>query len=43
MGTTTIKVKDATIDRLKALGKMGDSYDDVINKLLDEHEKKLEI
>lgn len=39
MGDTTIKVKDTTVERLKANGKMGDSYDMVINRLLDEHEK----
>jgi hypothetical protein len=35
---TTIKLKDTTIPRLKALGTMGDSYDTVINRLLDEHD-----
>jgi len=36
----TIKVKITTADKLKALGRMGDSYDDVINLLIDEHEEK---
>lgn len=40
MRTTTIKVKDTTAKRIKALGKMGDSYDDVINRLIDEHDGK---
>ena len=39
METTTIKIKPGTIERLKALGKMGDSYDTVINRLLDEHDQ----
>lgn len=36
---TTIKLKDTTVSRLKDVGKMGDSYDTVINRLLDEHDQ----
>ena len=34
----TIKVKNTTAKRIKDLGKMGDSYDDVINRLIDERD-----
>lgn len=33
------RLRKSTCDRLKARGEMGDSYDKVINKLLDEAEK----
>ena len=36
---TTMKVKKAIRDRLKVLGRKGESYNDVITKLLDEMEK----
>lgn len=42
MGFTTIKIKNETRDKLLTLGKMGDSYDAVINRLLEEHFKKRE-
>jgi len=32
---TVIKVHDETKARLKAIGKMGDTYDDVLNRLMD--------
>lgn len=34
----TMKISDKTRDRLRSLGAMGDTFDDVIIKLLDEHE-----
>jgi len=36
---TTMKVKRETLNRLKKHGKMLDSYDKVVNRLLDEVEK----
>jgi len=35
MVDTVIRLKKATREKLKAIGMMGDTYDDVINKLLD--------
>ncbi len=37
---TTISVRNLTRERLKALGSMGDSFDDVLTRLLDNHNKK---
>lgn len=37
---TTIQVKVETKDRLKALGIMGDTYNDIIQRLLDKLGKK---
>lgn len=34
-GRTNIQVKRSTRDALAALGSKGDSYDDIINRLLD--------
>ncbi len=39
MSLTTMKVKRETLNRLKKHGKMLDSYDKVVNRLLDEVEK----
>lgn len=36
----TVKLKRRTTGRLKKLGSMGDSYDTVINMLINEHEKR---
>ena len=36
---TTIKVKSNTRDKLQKLGSMADSYDTVIERLLNEHEE----
>jgi hypothetical protein len=33
---TTIQLNEETRKRLKALGKKGESYDQVINRILDE-------
>ncbi|GAG33596.1 unnamed protein product [marine sediment metagenome] len=38
--TVPIRVKLETREKLKAIGLMGDTYDDVINKLLDCWKKK---
>jgi len=35
---TTQKLDDETLKRLREHGKMGDSFDSVVNKLLDEIE-----
>jgi hypothetical protein len=32
--TTTIRLRKATRDRLKALGRKGETYDDVLRRLL---------
>jgi len=32
---TQVRLRRSTTDRLKSIGDMGDSYDKVINKLLD--------
>ena len=34
-GVTTIQLEKKTRDRLMDLGKKGESYDDIINKLVD--------
>lgn len=36
--STGIRIKRSTRERLKALGKFGEDYDAVINRLLDEYE-----
>ena len=45
MPTTSMKIQTNTRDRLFALGKKGESYDTIINKLIDfyeQHQKKEE-
>jgi predicted CopG family antitoxin len=37
---TTIQLKKKTRERLKKEGDKGESYDDVINRILDEKEKR---
>ncbi len=32
---TTIQIKKSTVTRLKSYGKKGETYDDVLNRLLD--------
>ncbi|MFH1256410.1 MAG: hypothetical protein V1494_03890 [Candidatus Diapherotrites archaeon] len=39
-GVTTIQLSPATRDKLKELGKKGESYDQIINKLVDFWSKK---
>lgn len=36
---TTIRVSDETHERLRKLGSKGDSYEDIIRRLLDEVEE----
>lgn len=35
MGRTTISLDPETRDRLKSLGRKGESYDDLVNRLID--------
>lgn len=37
---TTIRVKKDTVQRLKAKGKFGESYEDIIKRLIDAWEKR---
>ncbi len=39
MSQTTMKTTKETLERLKDHGKMGDSFEKVLNRLLDEVEK----
>ena len=39
-GTTTIQIETKTRDRLVSAGRMKDTYDSVINRLIDLWEKK---
>ncbi|MBI4415844.1 MAG: hypothetical protein HY557_02540 [Euryarchaeota archaeon] len=36
MEVTTIKIAPATRDRLKAFGRKGETYDQLLNRLLDQ-------
>lgn len=36
---TTIPIRKATRDRLRELGRMNDTYDDLIERLMDVYEK----
>lgn len=38
--TTTIRIKRTTKRRLEEIGKKNDSFDDILNKLLDSYDKK---
>ncbi len=40
MAVTTIKVSPGTRDRLKAFGTKGETYDALLNRLLDEIEAR---
>jgi len=40
MGTTSIQLTRATVERLKKEGKMGETYEDVVKRLLDEQQKR---
>lgn len=33
--TTTINIKNSTRDKLRKIGKFGEDYDDIINRLLE--------
>lgn len=37
---TIIRVRKATRERLKKFGQKGDTYDDIVTKLMDEAEKE---
>ena len=39
MPATTMKLAKDTLERLQEHGRMGDSFEDVVNKLLDESEE----
>jgi len=36
MEMTSIKIRKSTRDRLKKIGRKGETYDDIINRLIDE-------
>ena len=38
--TTTIRVKRTTKEKLEAIGHKGETFDDIINKLIDFYGKK---
>jgi predicted CopG family antitoxin len=38
--TTTIQIKKETRDALKEIGSMGDDYNKVIQKLIEEHKRR---
>jgi len=38
---TTIVLSKKTVDKLKSLGKKGESYEDIVSRLLRKHDKKL--
>lgn len=37
MSRTTVSMDEETRDRLKALGRKGETYDDLINRLIDHY------
>lgn len=39
MQKTTIQIDKTTQEKLKKVGTMNDTYDSLINKLIDEHER----
>ena len=39
MSQTTMKLKRETLERLKEHGRMGDSFEQVVNRLLDDAEE----
>lgn len=38
---TSVSLRKRTLERVKKLGKLGDTYDDVINRALDAYEREL--
>ena len=45
-GTTTIKISKKTLEKIKKLGKMGETYEDVIERLIKlqgENEKDINL
>jgi len=43
MARTTMKLSKETLQRLREFGKMGDTFEDVVNRLLDDTKDELEI
>lgn len=43
MAQSTMKLSKETLQRIREFGKMGDTFEDVINRLLDDAEEELEI
>ena len=43
MDKTTIQIQRQTQKRLKGIGTMGDTYDSLINTLIEEHERMKKI
>jgi hypothetical protein len=41
LGKTTIQLEESTRDRLKGFGKKGESYDDIVIRLMDIAEGKI--
>lgn len=39
---TTIQVKTETKEKLKEIGKKGESYDDVINRILERRDQEMQ-
>jgi len=39
MSQTTMKIKKETLERLREHGRMGDSFEEVVNRLLDDAEE----
>jgi hypothetical protein len=42
LAKTTIQLEEETRDRLKGFGKKGESYDDIVLRLMDFYEDKTE-
>jgi transcriptional regulator len=42
MARTTISLEEETRDRLKALGQKGETYDELVNRLIDHWEESEE-
>ena len=40
MPKATLKIETSTRERLRLLGSMSDTFDSIINRLIDEHEGK---
>jgi len=40
MTITTIQLSRETVNKLKAIGNMGDTYEDVIKKLIENYENR---
>lgn len=40
---TTITLKKKTRDQFRKVGNKGESWDDLINRVLDEHEKNIKV